>query len=118
MAMTELELWPLARGLLGGLALFLFGIELLAEALKAAAGPSLKTALAKFTRNRFAAVATGALVTSIIQSSSITTVLVVGFISAGLMSMTQSIGIIMSAGRRIISERVLGGLHHVNHFAA
>jgi len=97
MAANELELWPLAMGLLGGLALFLFGIEQLAEALKAAAGPSLKTALAKLTRNRFAAAATGALVTSIIQSSSITTVLVVGFISAGLMSLTQSIGIIMGA---------------------
>lgn len=97
MESSGLDLAALLMGLLGGLALFLFGMEQLASALKAVAGDGMKAALARLTRTRFSAVATGALVTAVIQSSSITTVLVVGFISAGLMSMTQSIGVIMGA---------------------
>jgi len=83
--------------LFGGLALFLFGMEQMADALKAVAGERMKLVLAKLTANRFMGAATGAFVTAIIQSSSVTTVLVVGFITAGLMSMAQSIGIIMGA---------------------
>jgi phosphate:Na+ symporter len=83
--------------LLGGLALFLFGMEQMADALKAVAGERMKIILAKLTTNRFMGAATGAFVTAIIQSSSVTTVLVVGFITAGLMSMAQSIGVIMGA---------------------
>ena len=83
--------------LLGGLALFLFGMEQMADALKAVAGERMKVILAKLTTNRFMGAATGAVVTAIIQSSSVTTVLVVGFITAGLMSMAQSIGVIMGA---------------------
>ena len=83
--------------LLGGLALFLYGMEQMADALKAVAGERMKVILAKLTTNRFMGAATGAFVTAIIQSSSVTTVLVVGFITAGLMSMAQSIGVIMGA---------------------
>ena len=83
--------------LVGGLALFLFGMDQMADALKAVAGERMKTILARLTANRFMGAATGAFVTAIIQSSSVTTVLVVGFITAGLMSMAQSIGIIMGA---------------------
>ncbi|MFC1684578.1 Na/Pi cotransporter family protein, partial [Pseudomonadota bacterium] len=83
--------------LLGGLALFLFGIEQMARALKVVAGNRMKLILARLTTNRFMGAITGAFVTAIIQSSSVTTVLVVGFISAGLMSMAQSVGIIMGA---------------------
>ena len=83
--------------LLGGLALFLFGMEQMADSLKAVAGERMKIILAKLTTNRFMGAITGAFVTAIIQSSSVTTVLVVGFITAGLMSMAQSIGIIMGA---------------------
>jgi phosphate:Na+ symporter len=83
--------------LFGGLALFLFGMEQMAGALKAVAGERMKVILAKLTTNRFMGALTGAFVTAVIQSSSVTTVLVVGFISAGLMSMTQSIGVIMGA---------------------
>jgi phosphate:Na+ symporter len=83
--------------LLGGLALFLYGMEQMADALKAVAGERMKTILAKLTTNRFMGAGTGAFVTAIIQSSSVTTVLVVGFITAGLMSMSQSIGVIMGA---------------------
>lgn len=67
------------------------------DALKQVAGAGMKRLLAKLTTNRFSAVFAGATVTAIIQSSSVTTVLVVGFVSAGLMSLTQSIGVIMGA---------------------
>ena len=83
--------------LLGGLALFLFGMEQMAESLKAVAGTRMKNILARLTANRFMGAITGAFITAIIQSSSVTTVLVVGFISAGLMSLAQSICIIMGA---------------------
>ena len=90
--------WPfMGMNLLGGLALFLFGMEQMADSLKAVAGERMKIVLAKLTTNRFMGAATGAFVTAIIQSSSVTTVLVVGFITAGLMSMAQSIGVIMGA---------------------
>ena len=94
---AELEWWNMGMKLLGGLALFLFGMEQMADALKAVAGERMKTILAKLTTNRFMGAATGAFVTAVIQSSSVTTVLVVGFITAGLMSMSQSIGVIMGA---------------------
>ena len=87
----------MVMGLVGGLALFLFGMDQMGDGLKAAAGDSMKAILAKFTRNRVYAAVTGAAVTAIIQSSSITTVLVVGFVSAGIMTFTQSIGVIMGA---------------------
>jgi len=83
--------------LLGGLAIFLFGMMQMEEGLRAVAGERMKGFLATLTVNRFAGVGTGALVTAVIQSSSVTTVLIVGFISAGLMSLSQSIGVIMGA---------------------
>ncbi len=88
---------PIVIGLAGGLALFLFGMEQIAGALKQVAGGGMKAALARLTTNRYSAAGAGALVTAVIQSSSVTTVLVVGFISAGLMSLTQSVGVIMGA---------------------
>ena len=93
----EIEWFPLAVGLLGGLAIFLFGMEELSDALQAIAGQRMKHIMSRLTSNRFVGLITGALVTGVIQSSSVTTVLVVGFISAGLMSLTQAIGIILGA---------------------
>jgi phosphate:Na+ symporter len=93
----EIDWMNMGMKLLGGLALFLFGMEQMADALKAVAGERMKIILAKLTTNRFMGAATGAFVTAIIQSSSVTTVLVVGYITAGLMSMAQSIGVIMGA---------------------
>lgn len=84
-------------GLFGGLALFLFGMDLMANALKMVAGEGMRTVLAKLTTNRITGAIAGAVVTAIIQSSSVTTVLLVGFISAGLMNLTQAIGVIMGA---------------------
>ncbi len=94
---SEMAWGPMLMGLFGGLALFLFGMEQMADGLKAVAGDRMKQILAKLTGNRFVGAATGALVTAVIQSSSVTTVLVVGFISAGLMSAAQSVGVIMGA---------------------
>ena len=92
-----LEMAPLLMGLLGGLALFLYGMDKMAEALKAVAGERMKAILAKLTSNRFMGALTGAFVTAVIQSSSVTTVMVVGFITAGLISLSQSVSIIMGA---------------------
>jgi phosphate:Na+ symporter len=92
-----MEWGTMGMKLFGGLALFLFGMEQMSDSLKAVAGERMKTILAKLTTNRFTGAATGAFVTAIIQSSSVTTVLVVGFITAGLMSLSQSVGIIMGA---------------------
>jgi len=91
---AEFDLWA---GLFGGLALFLFGMDVMTQALKSAAGDYMKDILGKLTQNRFVGVGMGALVTAIIQSSSVTTVIIVGFISAGLMSMSQSVAVIMGA---------------------
>ncbi|MFC5050837.1 Na/Pi cotransporter family protein [Rubritalea spongiae] len=84
-------------GLFAGLALFLYGLELLSDGLKTLAGNQLKNLLQRFTSNRFKAALTGGAITALVQSSSITTVLTVGFVSAGLMSLTQSVGVIMGA---------------------
>lgn len=84
-------------GLFGGLALFLAGLEVLSEGLKLAAGNTLRTLLQKLTVNRFLGSITGALVTGVLNSCSVTTVLVVGFVTAGVMTLSQSVGVIMGA---------------------
>ncbi|WP_417811203.1 Na/Pi cotransporter family protein [Thalassospira alkalitolerans] len=94
---VELQGGRMAIGLLGGLALFLYGMDHLASGLKALAGARLRQFLAKMTHDRFTAAFSGAAITGLVQSSSVTTVLVVGFVSAGLMSFAQSIAIIMGA---------------------
>ena len=95
--MAELKVGALLMGLVGGLALFLYGMEKMTDSLKLLAGDGMKGLLARMTSNRFKGVLTGATITATIQSSSVTTVLVVGFISGGLLSLSQSIGIIMGA---------------------
>ena len=81
----------------GGLALFLFGMQRMTNALKLVAGDGMKNVLARLTSNRFSAAIAGALITAIIQSSSITTVLIVGLITAELLTFSQSIGVILGA---------------------
>ncbi|WP_026292909.1 Na/Pi cotransporter family protein [Rubritalea marina] len=83
--------------LFGGLALFLFGMEIMTDAVRTVAGDGMRRFLQKMTGNRFIGAFSGALITAVLNSSSVTTVLVVGFISAGLMSLTQAISIIMGA---------------------
>jgi len=94
---NDIDWANMGMGLFGGLALFLFGMDQMADALKAVAGERMKDILAKLTTNRFMGAVTGAFVTAVINSSSVTTVLLVGFISAGLMSLAQSVGVIMGA---------------------
>ncbi|WP_417822682.1 Na/Pi cotransporter family protein [Thalassospira lucentensis] len=84
-------------GLVGGLALFLYGMDHLASALKTLAGARLRRILSNMTRNRIWAALSGAVITGLVQSSSVTTVLVVGFVSAGLMPFAQAIAVIMGA---------------------
>ncbi|WP_293893934.1 MULTISPECIES: Na/Pi cotransporter family protein [unclassified Sphaerochaeta] len=81
----------------GSLGLFLFGIKLLSEGLQKSAGDKMKAVLKLMTKNRFVSIMTGLLITIIIQSSSATTVMVVSFVNAGLMGLTQAIGVILGA---------------------
>lgn len=83
--------------LLGGLALFLYGMQMMSNGLEAAAGNKMKVILERLTANRFLGVLVGALITAIIQSSSATTVMVVGFVNSGMMTLNQAIWIIMGA---------------------
>ncbi len=83
--------------LMGGLALFLYGMNMMSRGLEMTAGDKMKTILEKLTSNRFLAVFVGALITAIIQSSSATTVMVVGFVNVGLMTLSQAVWIIMGA---------------------
>ncbi|MBQ8540134.1 MAG: Na/Pi cotransporter family protein [Clostridia bacterium] len=84
-------------GLIGGLCLFLFGMNLMGEALEKRAGDQLTALIGRLTDNRFMGFLTGLGVTAIIQSSSATTVMVVGFVNSGVMTLKQSIGVIMGA---------------------
>jgi phosphate:Na+ symporter len=93
----EVDWLQLGMGLFGGLALFLGGLDLLSEGLKKAAGNTLRDILQKLTVNRFMGAITGAFVTAVLNSSSVTTVLVVGFVTANVMTLAQSVGVIMGS---------------------
>ena len=83
--------------LAGSLGLFLYGMRIMSEGLQKAAGDKMKRILKFMTANRFIAVITGALVTMLVQSSSATTVMLVSFVNAGLMSLKQAVGVILGA---------------------
>ena len=83
--------------LLGGLALFLYGMQMMSSGLEAAAGSKMKLILERLTANRFLGVLVGAGITAVIQSSSATTVMVVGFVNTGLMTLNQAVWVIMGA---------------------
>lgn len=83
--------------LLGGLALFVYGMQMMSNGLEAAAGNKMKSILEKLTSNRIKGVVVGAVITAVIQSSSATTVMVVGFVNSGLMTLRQAVWIIMGA---------------------
>lgn len=94
---SEINWFFLCIGLFGGLALFLYGMEKMSDALKNVAGEKMKDILAMLSNNRIMGLITGAIVTAVIQSSSVTTVMLVGFVSANLMSLSQTIGVILGA---------------------
>src|SRR5690606_734367 len=83
--------------LLGGVGIFLVGMMLMTRGLQAAAGSALRSLLARFTRGRLTSLLTGAGVTVLVQSSSATTLATVGFVSAGLLSFSQAVGVIFGA---------------------
>ena len=103
-------------GFVGGLGMFIYGMNTMADGLNKAAGEKTKKLFKWLTNNRFLAVIVGALITAIIQSSSATTVLVVGFVNAGIMDLTQAVGVIMGANigttitAWLVSMSELGGL--------
>lgn len=82
---------------LGGLGMFLYGMNIMSDGMQKTAGSGMSRFLGMLTNNRFMAVCLGALITAIIQSSSATTVMVVGFVNAGILSLTQAVGVIMGA---------------------
>lgn len=93
----EINVFQIALAFLGGFGLFMFGMDYMGEGLQKAAGNKMKNLLSVLTSNPFLGVLVGAGVTAIIQSSSATTVMVVGFVNAGLMSLRQAVGVIMGA---------------------
>lgn len=99
-------------GVLGGLGLFLYGMHVMSSSLQRAAGDKLKDIIGALTTNRFLGVIVGAVVTAVVQSSSATTVMVVGFVNAGMMNLSQAVGVIMGANigttitAQVISFRV------------
>ena len=90
-------LQELLFGVLGGLGLFIFGINIMSDGLQKAAGEKMRDIIRFLTNNRFKGMFLGATITSIIQSSSATTVMVVGFVNAGLMTLLQAVPIILGA---------------------
>ena len=93
----EPDYWKLILTVLGGLGIFLLGMKNLSEGLQAVAGNGLRRMISVVTDNRLMATGVGLLVTMLVQSSSITTVMVVGFVNSGFMTLTQAVGVIMGA---------------------
>ncbi|MBN2802455.1 MAG: Na/Pi cotransporter family protein [Deltaproteobacteria bacterium] len=93
----EIDVFDMIVGIFGGLALFLYGMKVMSDGLQKVAGEKMRSVLSVMTSNRLAGVGTGFAVTSVIQSSSATTVMLVGFVNAGLLTLNQSIGVIMGA---------------------
>lgn len=95
--MSDVDWAPVVLGLFGGLAVFLLGLDTLTGALKAQTGDGLRKLIGRLTRNRFAGLATGAGATVLLQSSTITTVISIGLVSGGMLTFTQSLGVILGA---------------------
>ena len=93
----SLALIPMLIGLAGGLALFLHGMTMMSNAMRSMAGSQLKTIMSRLAGNRLSALLTGAVVTAVVQSSSVTSVIAIGFVSAGVLTLAQSIVVIMGA---------------------
>ena len=93
----EISIFFLVVGLLGGMGMFLYGMEMMSDGMKLTAGNSMRMILEKLTSNRFLAVFVGAFVTMVIQSSSATTVMLVSFVNSGLLSFTNALGVILGS---------------------
>ena len=93
----EISIFLLLTGLLGGMGMFLYGMEMMSDGMKMTAGDSMRVILEKLTSNKFLAVFVGAFVTMVIQSSSATTVMLVSFVNSGLLNFTQALGVILGS---------------------
>ena len=98
--MTALETMWLISSMLGGLALFLFGMNTMSDSLAAMTGGSLNRLIGKVTKNRFRAFLFGAVMTALVQSASATTVLTVGLVNSGLIEFSKAIGLIRSVWKK------------------
>jgi len=94
---NEISLFLIITGLLGGLGMFLYGMEMMSDGMKMTAGDSMRSILEKLTSNRYIAVLIGAFVTMVIQSSSATTVMLVSFVNSGLLGFTQALGVVLGS---------------------
>jgi len=110
--MSIITILKLVFAFAGGLGMFLYGMNLMGDGLQKAAGSKMKRLLGYLTNNRFVAVIVGTVVTGIIQSSSATTVMVVGFVNAGIMNLGQAVGVIMGAN---IGTTVTAWLVHLQY---
>ena len=97
----DLSVLSATLNILGSLGVFLFGMKVMSEGIQKVAGNRLRAILSYMTQNRFAGVLTGFITTCLVQSSSATTVMVVSFVNAGLLTLVQSIGIIMGANQTV-----------------
>lgn len=111
-----METFTIIMGLLAGLVLFLHGVTLLSESLKRVAGERMKKVLERFTTNRFAGVLTGTVATTLLDSSSVTIIMVIALVNAGLLSFTRSLGVIMGSNiGTTISSQIIA--FHINEYA-
>lgn len=106
-----MEIGSMLKQLAGGLGLFLFGMKLMGDGLEMAAGSKLRGMIERLTKNKYMGALVGLVVTAVIQSSSATTVMVVGFVNAGLMNLAQAVGVIMGAN---IGTTVTGVMIAIN----
>ena len=106
-----MEIGSMLMQLAGGLGLFLFGMKLMGDGLEMAAGSKLRGMIERLTKNKYMGALVGLVVTAVIQSSSATTVMVVGFVNAGLMNLAQAVGVIMGAN---IGTTVTGVMIAIN----
>ena len=93
----DISIFLLLTGLLGGMGMFLYGMEMMSDGMKMTAGNSMRVILEKLTSNKFLAVFVGAFVTMVIQSSSATTVMLVSFVNSGLLNFAQALGVILGS---------------------
>ena len=94
---NSISFFLLATGLLGGMGMFLYGMEMMSDGMKVTAGNSMRSILEKLTSNKYLAVLVGAFVTMVIQSSSATTVMLVSFVNSGLLAFSQALGVILGS---------------------
>ena len=101
--------------LIGALGFFIFGMKIMSDGIQKVAGSKMRSILSKMTSNRFLGITTGFILTALLQSSSATTVMIVSFVNAGLLSLVESIGVIMGANIGTSITNTIVSLGHIVH---